>query len=98
MTFDFGQAPEPTSQQVAAAFGDDTAASFEQIRGMQTSSTQIVVGDLKSSGIVTSFNPDLLAIIRFYLEKYDALAEEDRKLYRGLIAMMANPPMMVMKS
>jgi hypothetical protein len=45
--------------------------------------------------ILAPLNPDFLAIARLFLEKYELLAEEDRKLYRGLIWMMANPPMIV---
>jgi len=40
-------------------------------------------------------HPDFLAIARLYLEKYEALADEDRKLYRGMLLQMANPPMIV---
>ena len=40
-------------------------------------------------------NPDFLAIARLYLEKYSILADEDRKLYRGMLLQMANPPMIV---
>lgn len=32
-------------------------------------------------------NPDMLAIARLYLEKYEMLVEEDRKLYRECIAL-----------
>lgn len=42
-------------------------------------------------------NPDFLAIARLYLEKYETLADEDRKLYRGMLLQMANPPMIVQK-
>ena len=38
---------------------------------------------------------DLLSIARLYLEKYDVLADEDKKLYRNLILPLANPPMVV---
>ena len=38
---------------------------------------------------------DLLSIARLYLEKYDLLADEDKKLYRDLILSLANPPLVV---
>lgn len=38
-------------------------------------------------------NPDLIHLARLFLEKYELLAEEDRKLFRGLIRSIANPPM-----
>jgi hypothetical protein len=40
-------------------------------------------------------NPDFLAILRLYLEKYDALAEEDRALYREVVRMIVNPPIIM---
>ena len=40
-------------------------------------------------------NPDILAIIRLYLERYPDLADEDRKLLRGVVAMLMNPPLVV---
>ena len=40
-------------------------------------------------------SPDFLAIARLYLEKYEILADEDRKLYRDLILKLSNPPMVV---
>ena len=40
-------------------------------------------------------SPDTLAILRLYLEHYPTLAEEDRRLYRGLILQIANPSMVV---
>lgn len=40
-------------------------------------------------------NLDFLAIARLYLENYSILADEDRKLYRGMLLQMANPPMVV---
>ena len=42
-------------------------------------------------------SPDFLAIARLYLEKYSILADEDRKLYRGMLLQMANPLMLVNK-
>lgn len=39
--------------------------------------------------------PDLLPIARLYLEKYDLLADEDKKIYRDLITATANPPLIV---
>ena len=42
-------------------------------------------------------NADFLAIARLYLENYSILADEDRKLYRGMLSQMANPPMIVPK-
>ena len=45
--------------------------------------------------IETAFSPDILAILRLYLEHYPALAEEDRRLYRGLIHSLVNPPLLL---
>ena len=42
-------------------------------------------------------NSDFLVIARLYLEKYEILNDEDRKLYRGMLLQMANPPMIVQK-
>jgi hypothetical protein len=36
-------------------------------------------------------SPDLLAITRLYLEKYELLAEEDRAIYRKVLWMIASP-------
>jgi len=46
---------------------------------------------LPSSPTITSPSPDLLAILRLYLERYPELAEEDRRLYRRVVAQLANP-------
>ena len=40
-------------------------------------------------------DPEILAILRLFLERYEALELEDRKLYRPLIAALVNPPMIV---
>lgn len=40
-------------------------------------------------------SPDVLAILRLYLEKYDILAEEDKRLYRGITAALARPPLVM---
>lgn len=42
-------------------------------------------------------NLDLIHLARLFLEKYELLAEEDRKLFRGLIRSIANPPMIISK-
>jgi hypothetical protein len=40
-------------------------------------------------------DPELIKIVRLYLEKYEVLADEDRKMYRQLIVMIVNPPVIV---
>jgi hypothetical protein len=40
-------------------------------------------------------DPGLIRICCLFLEKYEALAEEDRVLYRGLVRVVANPLTMV---
>jgi hypothetical protein len=40
-------------------------------------------------------DPNFLAIARLFLENYSILAEEDRKLYRGLLWMLASPPVIM---
>ena len=82
---DIGLAPEPSKGAVAAAFGDDTAAAFEQIRKNQQAITP-------SSVTFTPPDPEMIKIVRLYLEKYEVLAEEDKKLYRRVVAMIVNPP------
>ena len=44
---------------------------------------------------LTPPDPDILALLRLYLEKYEALAEEDRKLLCGVLWMLMNPPVVV---
>jgi hypothetical protein len=46
-------------------------------------------------GYVSPLAADLSAILRLYLEKYDALAEEDREMYRGEIRKLSNPLLLV---
>lgn len=38
---------------------------------------------------------DTLAILRLYLEKYDNLAEEDRRVYRRVVTVLVNPPLVM---
>lgn len=38
-------------------------------------------------------DPEILAILRLFLEKYEALAEQDRILYRRVLAALTNPPL-----
>ena len=88
-----GQAPEPSAEDVAAAFGGDTASVFEQIRRERQMAP--VGSSMEGSVAVTPPDPNILAVLRLFLEKYETLAEEDRKLYRGVIAMAFNPLMVV---
>jgi hypothetical protein len=44
---------------------------------------------------ITPLFSDLLHLVRLFLEKYELLADEDRKLIRGLLWMAANPPLIV---
>lgn len=50
---------------------------------------------MDSLSIPDSPSPDMLAILRLYLEKYDTLAEEDKRLYRGIVAALAHPPVVL---
>jgi hypothetical protein len=38
-------------------------------------------------------DPEILAIMRLFLEKYEVLAEEDREAYRKYISLLTNPPL-----
>jgi hypothetical protein len=40
-------------------------------------------------------DPGLIRLCCLFLEKYEALAEEDRVLYRELVRVVANPPLTV---
>jgi hypothetical protein len=40
-------------------------------------------------------DPNLLAIVRLYLERYEILSEDDRRTIGQIVRMTANPPMMV---
>jgi hypothetical protein len=42
---------------------------------------------------ITPPDPDILAIMRLFLEKYEALADEDRAAYRKYIVLLTNPPL-----
>ncbi len=53
-----------------------------------------IPGELIELGPIPTV-PDFLTIARLYLEKYETLADEDRWLYRHLIAQLANLPMIV---
>ena len=89
---DIGHAPEPSREQVTAAFGADVADSFlEQIRASHKAMT---MSDAMT-GSVTFIPPDpeIVNIIRLFLEKYELLAEDDKKMYRKLISIFANPPL-----
>jgi hypothetical protein len=52
---------------------------------------QVQVTTKSSDPIRTPPDPNILAILRLYLEKYEVLADKDRDLYRNLIVMLANP-------
>jgi hypothetical protein len=44
---------------------------------------------------VEPLNPDLIRLSILFLEKYDLLADQDKQLYRKIIAMVANPLLVV---
>ena len=52
----------------------------------------IKIGNFSSPQIIGP-DPEILAIMRLFLEKYEILADEDRKAYRNVIAVIMNPPL-----
>jgi hypothetical protein len=50
---------------------------------------------IEGLSILNPFVPDTFAILRLYLEKYEILAEEDRRVHRRIVTVLVNPPLVM---